>query len=158
MADLIPFTKYLDNNEHWNQLSDQRDNLRKQAKDKGKAENKLMMAQAYTFAASLLEQKIIFEWECDCSSEEVKAVSKWTGVNLEVHIEYIADVIDNLRYEASKYGAEAQSMLAHCRECDKDADELQEQVSAMYQKLSEEWEELKNQHDQSKQQENDEAN
>ena len=158
MTDLIPFTKYLDNNEHWNQLCDQRDNLRKQAKDKGKAENKLMMTQAYSFAASLLQQKIIFEWECDCSSEEVKAVSKWTGVNLEVHIEYIADVIDNLRYEASKYGAEAQEMLAHCRECEKDANDLQEQISAMYQKLSEEYEDFKKRHDQSKQQENDEAN
>ena len=118
MADLIPFSEYLDSNKHWNELTDQRDNLRKKAKDKGKAENKLMMAQAYTFAASLLEQKIIFEWECDCSDEEVKAVSKWTGVNLEAHIEYIAEVIDHLRFVAAEYGADARKILARCRECD----------------------------------------
>ena len=153
MTDLIPFSEYLDSNKLWNELTDQRDNLRKQAKDKGKAENKLMTAQAFTFAASLLEQKIIFEWECDCSSEEVKAVSKWTGVNLEAHIEYMADVIDHLRFVAAEYGADAQKILARCRECDKDADELQEQVSVMYKRLTQEWEELKKQHDQFKQQE-----
>lgn len=153
MTDLISFHKYLDNNKHWNELSDQRDNLRQQARNKGKAENKLMMAQTYTFAATLLEREVIFEWECDCSEDEVKAVSKWTGVNLEAHVEYMVDVIDNLRYEAAKYGADAEKMLTHCKKCGKDADELQTQISALHDKLRHEWNLLKTKHDQSKQQE-----
>lgn len=155
MTDLITFSKYLDNNKHWVELSSQRDSLRQQARDTQKSLNKLMLSQTYMSAAALLEREVIFEWECDCSEDEVKAVSKWTGVNLEGHVEYMVDVIEHLRYQAAKYGADAEKMLAHCKQCEKDANELQEQISALHDKLRHEWNLLKTKHDASKQQEND---
>ena len=139
MSTTKSFEEFLSTNKQWNELVDERNKFRSQMKNRGKADSMLHRASSYFSAARLIETNVLHKWECDCSDEEVNTVQKWTGTSMQIHVEYMQDVVHHLALLAAAKGKEADDMICEIDQAKVHADKLQDQIHELHGQLSEQY-------------------
>jgi len=120
----------------WNKLCDRRNKLRAKAENRGKADSMLHRSATYLSAARMLENTVVRRWEYDATDDGVNAIRDWTGIEMQLHVEYMQEVVHHLEHLAAHKGKEAYEMIREIDQAKIEAEELDIQILKLHGKLS----------------------
>ena len=69
----------------------------------------------------------------------MNTVQKWTGTSMQIHVEYMQDVVHHLERLAAHKGKEAYEMIRELDAAEVQADRLQDQIHELHSKLSKQY-------------------
>ena len=137
------FHEFLDSKLNWVEVSAKRDAARKAWQDRDSQSHKMIKAAYFTQAAEILEDRTVMHYQGCMDENESKAIHKWTGVHPELSAELYAEVVEHLRDQATLIYEEVREYKAETKRLEVDCNLAQAIVSQLYDKLREEYNELK---------------
>jgi chaperonin cofactor prefoldin len=133
------FREFLDSKPEWVKLSAERDAARKLWQDRNTQATQMIKAAYFTQAAEILEDRTVIYYQACMSEEESNTIHKWTGVHAELSAELYNEIVEHLREQASAIYEDVRTYKMQTKHLEKELDKVQTKVSALYDKLREEY-------------------
>lgn len=133
------FHEFLDSKPEWVKLSAERDAARKLWQDRNSQSTQMIKAAYFTQAAEILEDRTVMYYQSCLSDEESNAIHKWTGVHPELSVELYNEVVEHLREQANSIYEEVRTYNIETKRLERELNKAQQKVSALYDKLREEY-------------------
>lgn len=133
------FHEFLDSKPEWVKLSTERDAARKVWQDRNSQTTQMIKAAYFTQAAEILEDRTVMYYQACMSEEESNTIHKWTGVHTEFSAELYNEIVEHLRDQASAIYEDVRAYKMQTKHLEGELNKVQNKVSALYDKLREEY-------------------
>jgi cytochrome c556 len=137
------FHEFLDSKPEWVKLTGERDAARKVWQDRPSQNYKMLHASYFLQAAEIIEERTVTHYQACMDEGESKAIQNWTGIHPELSVEMYNEVAEHLRDHAASIYEEVREHKAETKRLEHELDKVQSKVSKLYDKLREEYNEIK---------------